>query len=111
MIYTTGFKVYGLGHIISLLLCVTLISLTYIYKDFLKEHKKLEKTIRYVFLILYFGNEIALYIWSYKTGHIFYETFPLELCGISLYLTCFYLITKSERIFKLIFPIAVVGEC
>ncbi len=103
------FKIFGVSHLGFLAFEVLMIALLCIMHKKIKENKKLIVFLRYTFAILHIGFELSYYIWAVIIGRPFLKTFPLELCGIGLYLSAIFLILDSEKLWQYSYPITIIG--
>lgn len=103
------FKIFGVTHLGFLVFEGLMILLLCIMHKKIKENKKFTAFLRYAFAIFHIGFEISYYIWAANIGRPFLKTFPLELCGIGLYLSVIFLILDSEKLWQYSFPITIIG--
>ena len=78
-------------------------SFLYQYQDVLRQNEW-NITVRYAIAFLFIGSEIGLHMWEWKAGIFELATsLPFELCTISLLLASIMIVTKSYRIYEIVF--------
>lgn len=102
-----GFQWFGLSHGIAILFFVSLFIFMVIFKQ--KITGKQDLIIRRSVASLMIIMEFTFYTWSLVRGGFQTSLLPFGVCAISMYVTAFSLWFKSEKIFKLIFPWAIIG--
>lgn len=92
-------------HIVNLLIFVIFCILLYAFRN-----RKYVKSVRWLLLSLLILSEISLHLWSihYGTWNIRFNL-PLNLCSISIYLCAYMLLTKSYRVFEIVYFIGIGG--
>lgn len=104
------FRMFGLAHIGFLIFEIAVVLLLYFYKVKIKNNPKMTNILRIGFAVLHGVFELSYYIWSLAIVKMpLLQMFPLELCAVGLYLTIFSLLFKNERLWRLSFPITMVG--
>ncbi len=118
------FKLYGISHLIPMIIMVLLIILLYLFRDKIKNYKY-EANIRYYLGALMILNQMAyaynnIYITSalYSDGILNQYPFPfasvtkdlpLSLCGISMILTGFMMFNRSKKLFDILYFWVICG--
>ncbi|MED0959241.1 TIGR02206 family membrane protein [Bacillus paramycoides] len=95
----------------AIILCIMLVGifLLYQYQDLLRQ-SEWNITVRYAIAFLFIGSEIGLHMWEWKAGIFELDTsLPFELCTISLLLASIMIVTKSYRIYEIVFFIGIIG--
>lgn len=103
------FKFFGFAHIGFLLFEVGLLLSLYFFRNKIKSNLKLVKIMRYSFAIMHLCFEFSYYGWAIYMKRDILTTFPLELCAIGLYLSVFFLLFNSEKIWRFSFPVTIIG--
>ncbi|SFC24579.1 conserved hypothetical integral membrane protein TIGR02206 [Bacillus sp. 491mf] len=103
------FVPYSKQHVIVLLLIGLGIYFLYQYQDLLRQ-EQWNIMVRYTIAFLFIGSEIGLDIWQVKAGLFKLSTsLPFELCTISLFLASIMIITKSYRLYEIVFFTGILG--
>lgn len=96
-------KHFSTPHIISLIIIAFLVYLIYIFKEELKDEKK-EKIYSSIVGTMLIINQISLYYWYIDNNKLsLKESLPLYLCRLSLILCILMIITKSRKIFDIVY--------
>lgn len=103
------FEMFGIYHFIIIIFVFAIILLLYLLKNKIKTRSKLIIKMRYSLAIIHLIFELSYYIYAIITKRSFLSTFPLELCAIALYLTFVFLITDNEFVWKISYPLAIIG--
>lgn len=97
------FVPYSKQHVMILLLIGIGVYFLYHFQDLLRQ-EKWNKMVRYAIAFLFIGSEIGLDVWQVKAGIFQSSTsLPFELCTISLLLATMMVITKSYKIYEIVF--------
>ncbi|PGZ97159.1 TIGR02206 family membrane protein [Bacillus pseudomycoides] len=103
------FVPYSKQHVIILLLIGLGIYLLYQYQDLLRQ-EKWNRVVRYTIAFLFISSEIGLDIWQVKAGIFQLSTsLPFELCTISLFLASIMIVTKSYKLYEIVFFTGILG--
>lgn len=98
-----SFIPYSRQHVLILFIMLVGIFFLYQYQDLLRQ-SEWNITVRYAIAFLFIGSEIGLYMWEWKAGIFELATsLPFELCTISLLLASIMIVTKSYRIYEIVF--------
>ncbi len=98
------FQLFSFQHILTLLIILCMAILIYFFRDKIRESKSLDYTIRAIFIITMLTVEVVFYSWFIKIGSwSIRSTLPLHLCGISLYLCCYTLMTKKYKVYEIVY--------
>ncbi|PFA25662.1 TIGR02206 family membrane protein [Bacillus cereus] len=104
-----AFVPYSKQHAIILFLIGVGVYFLYHYQDVLRE-QQWNVGVRYTIAFLFIGSEIGLDVWQVKAGIFQLSTsLPLELCTISLLLATVMVITKSYKIYEIVFFTGIIG--
>lgn len=96
-------KHFPTAHIISLIIIAFLVYLLYFLKDKLKDEIK-EKVYSSIIGTMLIINQISLYYWYIDNNKLsLRESLPLYLCRLSLILCILMIITKSRKIFDIVY--------
>ena len=104
------FQPFTLAHLYPVLVLIALIILIIIFKKNLRENRKADKIIRYSIAITMIVMEWIHYAWVISRSGFMLSLLPLGLCAISMYLTAFTLFLDSKKLFKIVFPWAIIGS-
>ncbi|MBO1582231.1 MULTISPECIES: YwaF family protein [Bacillus] len=103
------FVPYSKQHVIILLLIGIGAYFLYHFQDLLRQ-QQWNMIIRYTMVFLFIGSEIGLDVWQMKAGIFQLSTsLPFELCTISLVLVTIMVITKSYKIYEIVFFTGIIG--
>ncbi|MFD3449707.1 TIGR02206 family membrane protein [Microbacteriaceae bacterium 4G12] len=103
------FVPYSKQHVIVLLLIGLGMYFLYQFQDLLRQ-EQWNMMVRYTIAFLFIGSEIGLDIWQVKAGIFRLSTsLPFELCTISLLLASIMIITKSYRLYEIVFFTGIIG--
>lgn len=90
-------------HIVSLVIIFSIITLMYLFKDTLRK-KKYEKRFSKTLAIILITHQITLYYWYINNNLLcLKEALPLYICRISIILCIIMLLSKSHKIFDIIY--------
>lgn len=104
-----SFIPYSRQHVLILFIMLVGIFFLYQYQDLLRQ-SEWNITVRYAIAFLFIGSEIGLYMWEWKAGIFELATsLPFELCTISLLLASIMIVTKSYRIYEIVFFTGIIG--
>lgn len=99
-----GFVLFSKQHIITLLIILLLLICLFYFRNFINNKKKVDLFIRTLLILSMLTVEFLLYGWLIKTNQWDWgDSLPLQLCGISMYLSCYTLITKNYKIYEIIY--------
>lgn len=101
------FKMFGLSHILAILFIITLFVLIIIYRDRVNETVEFHARKMIAFSMVFF--EIIFISWNILRSGFDTSLLPLGLCATSMLITSLALWTKNLKLFKFIFPWAVIG--
>ncbi|MEH7459505.1 TIGR02206 family membrane protein [Bacillus sp. JJ1127] len=100
---------YSKQHVIILLIIGVGIYCLYQYQDLLRQ-EQWNVMIRYTIAFLFIGSEIGLDVWQIKAGIFQLSTsLPFELCTISLLLSTIMIVTKSYKLYEIVFFTGIIG--
>lgn len=103
-----NFEVFSMQHLAAILFFLVLIVLMIVFRN--KISPKIDLYLRRSVAVLMISMEFIFYIWIISGGGFNLGLLPLGICAISMYATSIALWTKSEKLFKFIFPWAVTGS-
>jgi len=99
-----GFVLFSKQHIITLLIILLLPICLFYFRKLINNNKKVDLFIRTLLIISMLTVEFLLYGWLIKTNQWDWsDSLPLQLCGISMYLCCYTLITKNYKVYEIIY--------
>lgn len=105
-----GFVLFPKQHIITLLIILLLLICLFYFRNFINNKKKVDLFIRTLFIVSMLTVEFLLYGWLIKTNQWDWgDSLSLKLCGISMYLSCYTLITKNYKIYEIIYFLGLAG--
>jgi len=94
------FKLFGLTHIVSIVLVFVFIFVLVVFRDKIRNSPK-EKVIRYIFAITCILIEMSLYPWYLLNGETRLSmVLPLDLCGFIIYVGAIAMLTKKYSLFE-----------
>ena len=93
---------YSRQHVLILFIMLVGIFFLYQYQDLLRQ-SEWNITVRYVIAFLFIGSEIGLHMGVESRDFELATSLPFELCTISLLLASIMIITKSYRIYEIVF--------
>lgn len=94
---------FSTAHIVSLVIIAISVYLIYILKDKLKEEKN-EKIYSSIIGSVLIFSQISIYYWYIDNNKLsLRESLPLYLCRLSLILCILMIITKSHKIFDIVY--------
>ena len=103
------FTIFGLSHLLAIIVVFFSVFLVIYYKDTLKQ-KKYYNRFRYLFVIITVGQELSLNIYRIIMGEWMISTsLPLQLCGMAMLITSYILIKESKKVFLWTFFIMMIG--
>ncbi|PEY30148.1 TIGR02206 family membrane protein [Bacillus cereus] len=103
------FVPYSKQHAMILLIIGIGVYFLYHFQDLLRK-EQWNRMVRYTIAFLLIGSEIGFYMWQVKAGIFQFSTsLPLELCTISLLLATIMVITKSYKIYEIVFFTGIIG--
>lgn len=103
-----GFTWFGSAHGFAILFFVILFCVMLFYQK--RITPKVDLILRRSVAVLMIAMEWTFYTWSLTRGSEVATLLPLGVCALSMYLSAYALWTKSEKVFKLIFPWAIIGS-
>src|SRR5690349_3870186 len=95
------FQPYKIYHFLVLAVLFLLALLIFVFKNKLRDNKKIDLRVRIIATVIAFSLEAG-----YHISNLVYHTdfainlIPLELCAMSLWLSFILNIWKNERVFK-----------
>ena len=102
------FELFGRAHIIALTIIV-LCSFSYLYFRGVWDERD-RKVVRWIFAIAIVVNESALHVWSAYWGIWTLQTMlPLHLCSVMIWLSAYMLVTRSYRIYEMVYFLGLGG--
>ncbi len=101
------FELFSLAHLFAILIILTLLVLMIIFKD--KISNRTDLWLRRFVALLMVLMEWIFYAWALRDGDFQLSLLPMGLCAISMYTSAITLWTKSEKLFKVIYPYAIIG--
>lgn len=103
------FTMFGLSHMIAVLVVFLAVIVVYLNKDKLKDEKYYNFT-RYALIIITIGQELSLNVYRIIMGEWEIATsLPLQLCGMAMIITSYILWTESKKVFVSTFFILMIG--
>ncbi len=107
-----------ISFIIPFVLWIGLFLIVLFGRNKFKKNKKLDVAFTYGLVTLGVLSEVAFHIWIFTTqadyslkSYLIENTMiPIQACALSFWIMCYCAITKNEKLFKLFFPIAILGS-
>jgi len=101
------FELFSLAHLLGIIFLLILLVLMILMKD--RISVKADLWIRRTVAVLMILMEWVFYAWALRGGDFQLSLLPMGLCALSMYTTAIMLWTKSEKLFKVIYPYAIIG--
>lgn len=104
------FEFLSLAHIGAVTFIMVLLLVMFLYRQKLKHSESARKTLRYTLLAVLVLSQLMLEAWYqiYDLWDPAY-TLPLELCSITLLLSCVMLVTRNRMLYILVFYAGICG--
>lgn len=103
------FQLFSTSHLVTLVLVLLLIVLTYVFRQKLQTQAK-RFTVRYILAGLLLLSEVLYHLWHlYTDSWTFAYTLPLQLCSVTLILSAIMLITRSYPLYEITFFAGIGG--
>ncbi|RLL40620.1 TIGR02206 family membrane protein [Oceanobacillus piezotolerans] len=103
------FSLFSISHIIMLILALVLCAAMIVFRNDIRR-TPLRKWVRVSLIIALILSESTLNIWYFTTGAWdVKETLPLQLCSLSLLFSIVMLITRSYRLFEILYFLGIGG--
>ncbi|MDR4433504.1 YwaF family protein [Bacillus tequilensis] len=97
------FQLFSAEHVVTLAIIAFLAILLFLFRREVKRPKA-SRFWRYLFVFLLLGSQIGYHIWMIAAGRWSVRTsLPLQLSDLSVYLSAIMLLTKSRKLFVLIY--------
>lgn len=103
----TSVALFGLTHIVELLIAITVIFL--VYKLYKKSDKNKRDRILLIVDILILIDEAALHIMTTITNQWIWSYLPLHLCSVNIFICTLHTITKSDKIKDFLYALCIPG--
>lgn len=105
-----NFKTFSLPHVIFLLVTAAIAIMLVLYREEIK-NTKAKLYLRYAIAVLLFGSEASKQIADWLNGGWNIQwSLPLHLCGITSIVCIIMLITKSHRLFEIMYFWGLIGS-
>lgn len=103
-----AFILFGLPHLITLLLVVAALLTLTIFRQALRG--QLEDRFRYTFAGVLIINELSWHVWNASFDQWVIQTMlPLHLCGIMVWVSAVLLLSKNYRVFEFVYFLGIGG--
>ena len=104
------FIMFSTQHMSAIGVLLLFIIALYVWRDRIRGNRMILSTIRYSLIVLLALTEIGLNIW-YLTNHLWdvRYTLPLELCSVTLILSIIMLLTKSDKLYQILYFAGIAG--
>lgn len=104
------FKLFSAEHIAAIGVLVMVYTIIYISREKLLRNERLDKILRYSIAAALYLQEISLHIWRLWSGTWSAgSTLPFHLCGLMVVLCPLMLVTRSYKLYELIYLIGMAG--
>lgn len=98
-----GFELFSTSHLAALITIIALNLIIFIFRERIRNERAVNY-LRYILALILILQEISYNLWhAYIGDWSLGSTLPLHLCGISVVLSAAMLITKSYRIYEIVF--------
>jgi hypothetical integral membrane protein (TIGR02206 family) len=104
------FEIFSASHFLAILFWILVIAALVIFRKGLRNRPGLQRTLEITTALLMLGMQMGFYLWTFWLGEETWELLPFGVCHLSMYLTCLALLFQSEKIFRFIFPWAIMGS-
>lgn len=102
------FEMFSAAHLVAILVIITLFIVMLVFRN--RISNKLDLWLRRTVAVLMIAMEWTFYAWALRDGVFQVSLLPMGMCAISMYTTAIALWTKKEKIFKFIYPWAIIGS-
>ncbi|MCM3717538.1 TIGR02206 family membrane protein [Fictibacillus phosphorivorans] len=103
----SGFELFGIGHLISLLVIVFIVLIMYFFRTRLKEIS----FIRIILLICLALSEVSYQCWALYNGIWTVKLYlPLQLCSLNILLCMVLLVTENKKLFAFVYLFGLTGS-
>lgn len=98
------FDIFGIPHLVALLLMLVVIALLVIFKNKINSNKKTLNTLRFTFATIFILQQIAYTVWKTYVGeYSLGEILPCHLCAMTIYMSVYALLSKDTRLHAVIY--------
>lgn len=104
------FEAFSLSHLLAIGFFILLIGVMITFRHALQRRPKLRRGLELGAAVMMLALQAIFYVWTFALGEASWELLPLGMCHLSMYLTSLALILNNEKIFRFIFPWAVMGS-
>jgi len=80
-----------------------------VFRKSLRQRPKLTRRLEILAAGMMLAMQLGFYLWTFALGEQSWELLPLGVCHLSMYVTSLALLLNSEKLFRFIFPWAVMG--
>jgi hypothetical integral membrane protein (TIGR02206 family) len=103
------FEIFSLSQWIADSIIVAVIVAMIFFKKNLRSNLRLDKRLRIGFACAMLFMQTVFYLWTFSLGEQTLDLLPFGLCHLAMYLTSLTLLLNSEKLFKIVFPWAILG--
>jgi len=103
------FDMFSLSHLIPVILTLVAVILIGVFKKQLAAAPRFDRVFRIVFASVTVAMEFVFNFWVILRGGSAAVFLPFGLCTLSMYLTAIALLTRSDKLSKVVYPWAVAG--
>jgi hypothetical integral membrane protein (TIGR02206 family) len=103
------FEPFSVAHLVPVVLVAALVVLVVVFRRRLRESPRFDRFFRMFFAVVTVAMEFTFNIWVIVRGGSAAVFLPFGLCTLSMYLTAIALVTRSDRLAKIVYPWAVSG--
>lgn len=103
------FEMFSLSHGLAVALLLALVVLTIVFRKALAARPRLCRIFEVSAAGLMLGMQLVFYLWTFSLGEQSWELLPFGVCHVAMYFTAFALLFRSEKLFRFIYPWALIG--
>ncbi|MFA5007022.1 MAG: TIGR02206 family membrane protein [Candidatus Izemoplasmatales bacterium] len=103
------FEMFSLSHLVPVVMTIAAVVLIAVFRRRLSAMPRFDRNFRIVLAVTTVTLELVFNFWAIVRGGGWSVFLPFGLCTLSMYLTAIALLSRSDRLAKVIYPWAVSG--
>ena len=103
------FEIFSLPHGLAVGFLLILYVLLIVFRKPLAARPRLCRVLEIIAAVFLLSMQLGFYLWTFSLGEQSWELLPFGVCHLSMYFTAFALLFQSEKLFRFIFPWALIG--